>query len=209
MAIISLGTIDKRLFFTLFGAIFKLISNIILYHSEVKMTKHPCILGINAGIGLSLAFVPFMYIKMKSRIYTNPKSSQAIVANVISDRATLYNSTKNIIKNNSNKKKYFYILMVALLDFAQKFLTFFYPALFLENFWIFDSFLLLIFSFLILKSKVYSHHLYAPVHRGQSPQKALRAVLRTVHLPQVQYHPYRPVRRGSNTSPLHFCPWPQ
>ena len=161
MAIISLGTIDKRLFFTLFGAVFKLISNIILYRSESKMTKHPCILGINAGVGLSLAFVPFVYIKMKSRIYTNPKSSQAIVANVISDRATLYNSTKNIIKNNSNKKKYFYILMVALLDFSQKFLTFFYPALFLENFWIFDSFLLLIFSFLILKSKIYSHHLFS------------------------------------------------
>ena len=159
MAIISLGNIDKRLLFTLFGAVFKLIANIILYHSEVKMRKHPCILGINAGIGLSLAFIPFLYIKIKSRIYTSPNSSQAITAKKISEKISQNLNFKNKRKHNINWKKYFYILIVSLLDFVQKFLTFFYPALFLENFWIFDSFLLLLFSFLILKTKVYSHHL--------------------------------------------------
>ena len=159
MSIISLGNIDKRLLFSLFGAVFKLIANIILYHSKVKMREHPCILGINAGIGLSLAFFPFLYLKIKSRIYSSPNSSQAITAKMLSEKGSINLNYKNKRKNKINWKKYFYILMVSLLDFTQKFLTFFYPDLFLENFWIFDSSLLLLFSFLILKAKVYSHHL--------------------------------------------------
>jgi len=153
MAIISLGAINKKILFAVFGGCFKIIANIILYRSEVKMKNHPCILGINAGLGLSLSFFPFLYLKLKNRKMNHSQSSTLITGNFL-----IYNDSFVIMKNREKKRKYFYFLSVAILDFLQKFLTFFYVKLFLENFWIFDSFLILVFSFLILKTKVYSHH---------------------------------------------------
>ena len=67
MAIIRLGKINKNILFPIIGGGIKLILNIILYRSNVKMNSHPCILGINAGIGLSLSFFPFLYIALQSR----------------------------------------------------------------------------------------------------------------------------------------------
>ena len=154
MAIISLGTINKKILFTIIGGCLKLIANIILYHSDVKMNNHPCILGINAGIGLSLAFFPFLFIKLRSRNNNNQKFYTES-----SDDYLIYNDSVYIVEEQKRKKKYYYIFSVSVLDFSQKFLTFFYKSLFLENFWIFDSFLLMLFSFLILKTKIYAHHL--------------------------------------------------
>ena len=67
MAIISLGAINKRILFAVFGGGFKIIVNIILYHSEIKMQNHPCILGINAGLGLCLSIFPLLYLKFRNR----------------------------------------------------------------------------------------------------------------------------------------------
>ena len=53
----------------------------------------------------------------------------------------------------------FYIFIISFCDFSQKCLPFFFVTLYLENFWIFDSFLILFFSLLILKEKFYAHHL--------------------------------------------------
>ena len=124
-----------------------------IYFQEVKMKNHPCILGINAGLGLSLSFFPFLYLKLKNRKMNHSQSSTLITGNFL-----IYNDSFVIMKNREKKRKYFYFLSVAILDFLQKFLTFFYVKLFLENFWIFDSFLVLVFSFLLLKTKVYAHH---------------------------------------------------
>ena len=158
MAIISLGTINKKILFAVFGGILKIIANIILYRTNVKMKEHPCILGINAGIGLSLAFIPLIFIKIRSKKYTSSNSSKSIIKNSLSNDFFITKTKRKLEEINNTKKKYIYILIVSILDFSQKFLTFFYVSLFLENFWIFDCFFILVFSFLILKTKVYSHH---------------------------------------------------
>ena len=67
MSIISFGTIDKMILFAVFGGLFKCICNILLLYYKPKMDSHPCILGINSGIGLSLAIIPHIYIKIRSR----------------------------------------------------------------------------------------------------------------------------------------------
>ena len=57
MALISLGTINKKIFFAVIAGIFELIASIFLY-KEVNFESHPSIAGINAGLGLSLSFFP-------------------------------------------------------------------------------------------------------------------------------------------------------
>ena len=151
MKYISLGTINKKILFSVFAGLFKFGANIFLYHSEVKMNSHPCILSVNAGLGLSLSFFPFLYLKLRDRKLNSSKSSSKIQISFI------YNNEMT----KKSKKKYLYILVIASLDFLQKFLTFFFSKLFLENFWIFDTCLLLIFSSLILKAKFYSHHFFS------------------------------------------------
>ena len=61
MPIISLGIINKKILFAVISGLFKLIANTILYHSDAKMKAHPCILGINSGLGLMLAVIPHIY----------------------------------------------------------------------------------------------------------------------------------------------------
>ena len=156
MAIISLGRINKKILFAVFGGLFKCICNIILYHSKSKISTHPCILGINAGIGLSLAIFPLIFIKIRSKYsITSIKNC----SNILTKEPLIYTDTNIIIYETKIKRKLFYIFIISLLDFSQKFLSFFFVQLFLENFWIFDSFLLLVFSLLILKEKFYAHHL--------------------------------------------------
>ena len=157
MAIISIGYINRKLLFTVFGGLFKFICNIILYHSDVKMRDHPCILGVNAGIGLSLSIIPFLYLNKKKKLSFNSDSN--------TNRKEWLLNNENISYNDKSyrKKKYLYIVFISLLDCAQKYLAFFYTNQFLRNFWIFDSFLLIIFSYFILKTKAYLHQFFSIV----------------------------------------------
>ena len=155
MAFISLGTINKKILFAVFGGISKLIVNLVLFHlEEAKMDSHPCILGINSGIGLCLTFIPFIYVSSRFKKNFGKKSSNVITGKILYNNNHLGNYLKR-----KNLKKYMYILIIAILDFSQKFLGFFYPKHYLENFWVFSTFFLLLFSYLILKTKVYIHHL--------------------------------------------------
>ena len=92
MAIISLGTINKKILFAIISGSLKLFANIILYHSEIKMNDHPCILGINAGIGLCLAFFPHLYIYLRSRRLYDQKSST-----LITDEYLIYNDNASTV----------------------------------------------------------------------------------------------------------------
>ena len=156
MAIISLGTINKKILFAVFGGLFKCVCNIILYRSKSKISTHPCILGINAGIGLSLAIFPHIFIKIRMKHSNNSINN---FSNLLAKETLIYTDSNILIYQTKIKTKLFYIFVVSFLDFSQKFLSFFFVQLFLENFWIFDSFFLLIFSLLILKEKFYGHHL--------------------------------------------------
>ena len=69
MKYIGFGDVNKKLLYILLGGIGKLIAELILYFygKDVKMTKHCFILGINAGMGMLLAFIPHVIVKVKSK----------------------------------------------------------------------------------------------------------------------------------------------
>ena len=150
MALISLGTINKKIFVAIFAGLYELFANIFLF-SYLKISDYPCILGINAGLGLSLSLIPFLYLKLRDRKKHSFKSSLKISKTFIS-------FDPNIEIAKKRKKKYYYILSIASLDFIQKFFSFFLLGHYIANFWVFNTCFFFIFSFLILKHKFYLHH---------------------------------------------------
>ena len=63
MAIISCGECNNMIYLII-GSVSKFVLNFILYlfPDGAELNKHPFILGINAGIGMSLAIIPYLFI---------------------------------------------------------------------------------------------------------------------------------------------------
>ena len=153
MAIISLGKINKKILFPIIGGIFKLSAELAtkglsdVY--EIELEKHPFILGINAGLGFCLSFIPYLIFK-KNYDYLDKKHFEEN-----EKKQLIFNEDDDIyLEKSYNKHRLLYI--IGFCDFIQKFLAFLYIGLY--NFWIFDIPFMMLFSYFILKEKLYKHH---------------------------------------------------
>ena len=151
MAIISFGNINKKILFAIFGGIFKLLSDLLIKFlresNKIEIREHPFILGINAGLGYCISFIPFLIFK-RNYDYLNQKNFDV-------DKKLIYNETDDYFLEK-REKKFRPWLIIAFCDFFQKLLSFIYISLY--NFWMFDILFILIFSHFILKVKLYKHH---------------------------------------------------
>ncbi len=151
MAIISFGNINKKILFAIFGGIFKLLSDLLIKFlrksKKIEIREHPFILGINAGLGYCISFIPFLIFK-RNYDYLNQKNFDV-------DEKLIYNETDDYFLEK-REKKFRPWLIIAFCDFFQKLLSFIYISLY--NFWMFDILFILIFSHFILKVKLYKHH---------------------------------------------------
>jgi len=151
MAIISFGNINKKILYAIFGGIFKLLSDLLIdslrESNKIELRDHPFLLGINAGLGYCISFIPFLIFK-RNYNYLNQKSLDA-------DEKLIYNETEDYFFEKREKKIRQW-LIIAFCDFLQKLLSFIYEGL--NNFWMFDILFILIFSHFILKVKLYKHH---------------------------------------------------
>ena len=150
MRYISLGDINKKLLFILAGGLSKLIAELILYFyaKDIKMNDHPFILGINANLGMILAFIPDIILKcsIKKKILKDEKSQNRNYLIIEEKKAKRLKVLKALI-----------IALCCILDFLQKILTFLYSQYIINNLWLFDIVFLGSFSYLILGLKLYSH----------------------------------------------------
>ena len=150
MTFISIGECDKKLIYPLIGGISKFVVNLILYYfpDGAELNKHPFMLGINAGLGMSLAIIPFIYLERH---------------NINQRKEKFINNNKNLeelIKKNNltiKKQKYLVIFLCALLDFVQKVLVFLFHYSISNNIWIFNILFLNIFTFMITNGRIYKH----------------------------------------------------
>lgn len=150
MKFISIGKCDKHLIYPLIGGISKFVVNLILYYfpDGAELNKHPFMLGINAGLGMSLAIIPFIYLERH---------------NINQRKEIFINNNKNLeelIKKNNltiKKQKYLVIFLCALLDFVQKVLVFLFHYSISNNIWIFNILFLNIFTFMITNGRIYKH----------------------------------------------------
>ena len=150
MAIITFGECNQNMIFPLFGGISKFIVNIILYliPDKAEVNKHPFLLGINAGFGMSLTIVPYIFIlkglrHLKQEKLSNPEK--------FIDEA--YKKDNPTIK----KQKYIIIFFCSFLDFVQKVLVFIFSKSITNNIWIFNIVFLNVFTSMVMKNNLHIH----------------------------------------------------
>ena len=151
MAFISCGKINKKIFYSIIGGILKFLFDFILKmmrdNNDINLAKQPFMLGFNASLGLCLSFIPYLIFK-KNYDYLKQRR-------VSEDEKLIYNDSDDLIYEKRENKHY-PLLIFSFCDFFQKFLSFIYHGL--DNFWVFDTLFIMIFSYFILKMKLYTHH---------------------------------------------------
>ena len=174
MTIISLGEFNKNMIYILIAAISKLVVELILHllPDKAKLDNHPFILGLNAGLGMSLAIIPHLYIYIYSNITEKDKSKiqeKLIDRSELNKNATALTTNKYIdqLFKNSNpiikRNKYLTLFFCSLLDYIQKILIFLFSYNITINFWIFDIVFINLFTSLITKNQIYTHQYFSIV----------------------------------------------
>ena len=144
---IDLGDINKYAFFPFGGGILAIIFSIILGKMKSNLRRHPLLRGMNSGLGMAVAFVPYLIIK---------KRSQAANKNIRTDSEVFINMLEDERKK-VKKNKYLLLLICSFFEFLQKYLTFSIIHNEQNNVWIFNLFFFTIFSRFILNQKFYRH----------------------------------------------------
>ena len=151
MKLITLGDVNFKLIYILIGGLAKLVAELILlfFKGNIKMNKHSFVLGINASLGMILAFIPDLILK--SRLNNKITKEDEII--LLGDRE----------KNNFKRKlkKFGILFLCCFFDFTQKLLSFSYDKYVLNNIWIFDIIFIGLLSWLILGLKLYKHQYYS------------------------------------------------
>jgi len=137
MTIISCGQIKKYIFFPLFAGISKFISTTLLRKKIAKIYHHPLLLGIIAGLSMSFAFIPLIVTKIRMK------------------------SSKTYVKEKLKLKAILLIILCSFSDFTQKFLSFCFINDVDKNIWMFNIIYFSIFSYFILKTKLYNHQYFS------------------------------------------------
>jgi len=147
---ITLGTINKYITFAIIGGIFKLIPDILLFDVETNINSHPFILSLNSGLGMCLSLFPFIIEKIISKPLEKKDANNE-------ENKLLRESQYSEHLKKIKYFKYLLILASGALDFLQRFLVYYFLDEVKSNFWIFDVIFLSLFSYFILKTKLYIH----------------------------------------------------
>ena len=150
MKLINLGKCDVHLIYPLIGGISNFIVSFILVFlkDSVEINKHPFILGINAGFGMSLAIIPYIFFLKNSK-----KSKREKIINNVKNYGKLIERYNPLMKF----EKYIILFLCAFLDFLQKILVFIFHYNITNNTWVFNIIFLNVFTSMLSKNKLYKH----------------------------------------------------
>ena len=163
MVIISIGIIKAKIFIPIFGGLIRLLGN--EYRSTnpkfENLIQNPFLLSIYTEIGMILAFIPLLIIKKrtKKRVQDEIVKEQAKVKN---DKLIIRYEYYDIYQK-TKYEKYKLIFISTILDFSQTILVYLFCMKFIYNLWIFDIIFISLFSYLILKTKLYKHQYFSMI----------------------------------------------
>ncbi len=152
---ITFGDLDKNILYPIIGGILKFILNVILIKED--FSNHPLVTSIGSSLGMSLSF--FLLLIYKCRTKSSDinidlkKYSKMIQKSKLSIKYE-YNNQYKLIRRD----KFKYIILSCMIDFITTILILKYCISIKINIWIFDILFISLFSYLILKKKIYKHH---------------------------------------------------
>ena len=137
VCIISIGKIDKYFIFPIIGGI-SIIFFTKLFNEELIFTNYPFIFSIISGLSMCIAIIPFLISELMSKKIVK---------------------TKEYIEKQKKLRlrKFLFIFIGTLFDFTQSMLNSFFSTQKIFNFWIFDIIIIYLFSYFILKTRLYRH----------------------------------------------------
>ena len=155
---ISCGQMNRKIISIIFGALFYTST---LYLESVSgifsgKNPHPIVYTLIYSLGLCLSFILFIVYKIRNKSHKNNVTSSVIEENF--NNTTLNSSSNN--KMVSKKEKFLWILLVSIIDY----IAFCINSIFWitsENYvnnWATNFLFITLFSYFILKVKLYKHH---------------------------------------------------
>ena len=145
MAFIRFGKIDKNLIPILVGCVFSFFTRLLFTYEGTTLFKHLILSNLIGNISKLFTIIPFLII-----IYKHHKAKKE-----------LGKKEKNLFHRESKKEiikgKWKYILLSGIIYFIQGTILFFTIEV-KTNLYIWDILITCIFSYLILKIKLFRHH---------------------------------------------------
>ena len=152
--LISIGTIDKYIFYPSAGGIFKFILRILLTIEDLTLLpKHSLILSLDSSLGMCLSVILLLIYKKKNKeeiFGSNNKNSKKN----IKFELVYTNEYENISYN-----KFQYIFFSSILDFIITILICEFCLKIELNMWFFDILFIYLLSFLLFHIKIYRHQI--------------------------------------------------
>ena len=157
MKLISFGKINIQFLIPIFGGLIRLISRLILDTNSKHeiLEKNPFLFSIFTAIGMILAFIPYLIIKYrtkKSIIYSKDLTGKSKL-----NLELVYNDIYEQTFKQTRFNKYKLIVLSSVFDFFETLIVCLFTMNCLYNVWIFDILFMSIFSYYLLKTKLYKH----------------------------------------------------
>lgn len=166
---ISFGKINRYIILILIGAIFRGLITFLgdLSKHFADENKHPIIFAITYSLGLCLNFILLLILKFRNKSAKKVEKEKTI-DNLLpldkdNQKSFRINAFANMhIKQISKKEKYLWILMISIIDYIS-YVFFCIYWININNYintWGFTITFMSLFSYKILKIKLYRHHYF-------------------------------------------------
>jgi hypothetical protein len=149
--LINYGKVDKNIIFPIISIIFIIVENTIFNKSNIleNFYSHIFMICIGQSIGKILSFIPFIILNI---INKNLSEENQIINNKLVYRKEYYEKYKRI-----KYKKYGLIILFSILNCLINILYYRVMLSVEFDYWLLDIIYIIIFSYLILKIKLYKH----------------------------------------------------
>ena len=155
--LISIGKIDKYIFYPIIGGIFKFIVKIILtFENLTILTKHSLMGSLVSSLGMCFSLFLLLFYKYRTKAENAEKNNSQTI-NKHSKKGLVIeleytNEYETIIYD-----KIKYIFITSVIDFIITILIFEFCIEIKINMWIFDILFIYLLSYLIFQTKIYKH----------------------------------------------------
>ena len=164
MALISIGTINKKLIIPILGGLIKLFYRIMkdLNPKKEILNKNPFLVSIYISLGMTLSFIPYLILKYKSKKLIRNKNDYISPIKAKKNKLILKYEHYDIYER-TKWNKFKLILISTIFDFSQTIIVCAFCIECVYNLWVFDIIFISLFSYLLLKSKLYKHQYFSMI----------------------------------------------